>query len=228
MSSNSQPTPLSSLEQQIKTHAILCAIGFLILLPIGVLIARLTRTFTSAWFYAHETFQLILAGPIIFVGWYYGHKAADVIGDGNRSKTHGNIGVTLLLCYVAQLALGIIIHKFKTPRLFNGRRPPQNYFHAVLGLSILALAGYQVHYGYDIEWPNITGNVHPIPRYVVFVWAAALITFWALYTTGLALLPRQFKQESYSRLSAGAAPPQHPNDSTIRLEPYYRDGGQHK
>jgi Na+/H+ antiporter NhaA len=161
MSSTSQPPPLSSLEQQIKTHAILCAIGFLVLLPIGVLIARLTRTFTSAWFYAHETFQLILAGPIILVGWYYGHKAADVIGDGNRSKTHRvscqfnkfqhtahfilqNIGVTLLLFYVGQLALGIIIHTFKTPRLFNGRRPPQNYFHAVLGLSILALAGYQV------------------------------------------------------------------------------------
>lgn len=55
-----------------------------------------------------------------------------------------NIGVTLLLCYIGQVVIGMIIHKFKTPRLFNGRRPPQNYFHAVLGLFILGLAGYQV------------------------------------------------------------------------------------
>lgn len=222
----SSTTPLSPFEQTLKTHAIMCSLGFLVLLPIGVLIARLTRTFTNKWFYAHEIFQLILAGPIILVGWYFGHKAANTLGDGNFSHTHGRIGVTLLVGYVAQLALGIIIHQFKTPRLFGGRRPPQNYFHAILGLSILGLAAYQVHYGYAIEWPNITGNVHPIPRYAVIAWVGIIITFWTLYIIGLALLPRQYKQESYARLSAATA--RHTNDSTIQLNPYYRDAEPQK
>jgi hypothetical protein len=38
--------PLSSLEIKARTHAILCTVGFLILLPLGVLLARYARTFT--------------------------------------------------------------------------------------------------------------------------------------------------------------------------------------
>ena len=34
----------------------------------------------------------------------------------------------------------------------------QNYFHAVLGLLIIALAFYQVRTGYKTEWPNTTGR----------------------------------------------------------------------
>lgn len=38
--------PLSPIEQKARTHALLCTIGFLILLPVGTLVARYTRTFT--------------------------------------------------------------------------------------------------------------------------------------------------------------------------------------
>lgn len=37
-------TPLNALEIRLRSHAILCTVGFLIILPIGVLVPRLTRT----------------------------------------------------------------------------------------------------------------------------------------------------------------------------------------
>jgi hypothetical protein len=39
--------PLSPFESRVRTHALLESIGFLVLLPIGVLVARYTRTFTA-------------------------------------------------------------------------------------------------------------------------------------------------------------------------------------
>lgn len=37
--------PLSPVEIMARNHAILCTVGFLILLPLGVLLARYARTF---------------------------------------------------------------------------------------------------------------------------------------------------------------------------------------
>jgi hypothetical protein len=48
------------------------------------------------------------------------------------------------------------------------RRPPQNYFHAVLGLAIIALALYQVHSGYDTEYRLAISN--PLPNSVHIIW----------------------------------------------------------
>ena len=51
-------TPLLPYQKMIVAHAVLCTIGFLILLPSGALLARYTRTFTNAWFRGHWVFQL--------------------------------------------------------------------------------------------------------------------------------------------------------------------------
>jgi hypothetical protein len=53
-------------------------------------------------------------------------------------------------------------------------RPPQNYIHAIFGLLIIALALYQVHTGYHIEWPETTGRA-PLPDgvdIIFWIWAA--------------------------------------------------------
>jgi len=191
--------PLSPFEKKIRNHALLCSIGFLVLLPVGVLIARYTRTFTNRWLYPHWFFQLFVAGPVIWAGWAYGHQSTSDLGSGHFNEEHKKIGIALLILYVVQLVMGMVIHFVKTPSLFNGHRPPQNYFHSILGLTILALAGYQVHYGFHTEWPNITGNVHPVPQSAVNGWIALLVIFWVLYAAGLAFLPRQFRQEAESR-----------------------------
>jgi hypothetical protein len=88
--------------------------------------------------------QLVISGPVIFAGWSIGHHLAEELEVDNLHDPHQKIGEALLGLYVAQLLLGMVIHFFKTPKLLNGHRPPQNYLHAILGLAIIALAGFQV------------------------------------------------------------------------------------
>jgi hypothetical protein len=54
------------------------------------------------------------------------------------------VGYAILGLYIAQIVIGLFIHVVRVPFLFIFHRPPQNYFHAILGLVILAMAGYQV------------------------------------------------------------------------------------
>ncbi|KAF9023335.1 hypothetical protein BDZ89DRAFT_1069943 [Hymenopellis radicata] len=186
---SSSSFPLSSLEKQIKTHALLCATGFLILLPIGVLIPRYTRTFTNRWFPVHFAVQLFVAGPVIFAGRRMDLQLPHFV------DPHQQIGLALLILYVVQLVLGMLIHWVKMPALRVKRRPPQNYLHAVLGLAMLALAAYQVHYGLYTEWAFATGGAHQIVDAAKHACVALVVLFWSLYGIGLAFLPRQLKQE---------------------------------
>jgi len=198
-------SPLSPLEIMIKNHAILSTVGFLILLPVGVLIARYTRTFTPIWFRAHLVIQLFLSGPVIFAGWYYGYQTTKLLELGNFQDPHEKMGLALLILYVIQLVIGLFTHFVKLRSPFGpGTRPPQNYFHVLLGLVILALAASQVHYGLYIEWIFATGGVHSIPMSAKSAWIALIVVFWVLYVVGLALVPRQFSQEKRSRSGTNA------------------------
>ena len=119
----------------------------------------------------------------------------------------------LLVLYFLQISLGAIIH-FVKPK--KGGRPPQNYIHAILGITIVALALYQARTGYMVEWPELVGR--PAPNSVNIVWYVWVVVsrfsdpirrpgmidlcFQLLpvaYFGGLALLPRQWKQEKKSR-----------------------------
>jgi len=191
--------PLSPLEIKARNHAILCTVGFLILLPLGVLLARYARTFTRSWFWGHAVMQLVISGPVIFAGWAMGHQLANQLGLQSLFDPHQKIGIALLALYVTQLLLGTIIHFVKMPGLFRGHRPPQNYLHVALGLAILALAAYQVHYGLTIEWTFATGGLHEVPDSAMHAWLALIIVFWVLYFLGMALLPRQFSREKEGR-----------------------------
>ncbi|KAJ7099946.1 hypothetical protein B0H15DRAFT_502847 [Mycena belliarum] len=190
--------PLTEVEVMARNHAIVCTVGFLILLPLGVLLARYARTFTRTWFWGHATMQLVISGPVIFAGWAMGHNLANKLEMPSLSDPHQKIGVALLALYVTQLLLGAVIHFIKMPALFRGHRPPQNYLHVVLGLAILALAAYQVHYGLTIEW-LVTGGLHKVPDSAMHAWMALIIVFWVLYFLGMALLPRQFSREKEGR-----------------------------
>jgi hypothetical protein len=52
--------PLLSYEKYIVAHAILMVIGFLLLLPLGAIIARYVRTFSPVWFRMHWIIQWVL------------------------------------------------------------------------------------------------------------------------------------------------------------------------
>jgi len=192
--------PLPSFAVPAKRHAILVATGFLILLPIGVLVARYMRTFNRHWVNLHLIIQLFIAGPILLGGIGTGIKFTESVNTGgNFVDPHKKTGLALLILYLVQAALGLFIHFFKMPRFMRGRRPPQNYFHVALGLIILAVAFEQVHYGIYIEWAEGTGGNPPVPESAKRAWLAWVIVFWVVYFAGYLLLPRQFKQERLAR-----------------------------
>jgi len=192
--------PLLPFAVPAKNHAIMVATGFLILLPIGVLGARYLRTFNRHWVRLHMIINFLLAGPIILAGIGTGIRFTNsVMTGGNFVDPHKKTGLALLILYCTQVILGFFIHYFKTPRVMDGRRPPQNYFHVALGLIILAVAFEQVHYGITIEWIEGTGGNPPVPKAAMRAWLGWVISFWVVYFAGFALLPRQFKQERLAR-----------------------------
>ncbi|PFH48966.1 hypothetical protein AMATHDRAFT_64230 [Amanita thiersii Skay4041] len=187
---------LLPLEKQARNHALLCSIGFLVLLPVGVLLARYARTFTNKWWYVHFVVQLVIAGPVIWAGWSLGYRTSEDLHYPHfKQSEHQKVGLALLILYLVQLVLGLFVHFFKFPSIFRGYRAPHNYLHVVIGLATLALAQFQVHYGLFTEWPTATGGLHMVPQSAKRAWLALLIVFWVLYGLGMALIPRQFDQE---------------------------------
>ncbi|KAF9553565.1 hypothetical protein CPC08DRAFT_822235 [Agrocybe pediades] len=191
--------PLNFIEIRARRHAILCTIGFLILLPIGALIARYSRTLRYKWFWAHWIFQLVIAGPVLLAGWSDGYKTTSILETGHFKDPHQKMGLALLILYIIQLLLGAVAHFFKLPSLFRGRRPAHSYLHVLVGLAIIAAAQWQVHYGLFTEWRVGTSELHEVPDSAKNAWLALVIVFWVLYGLGMALLPRQFKQERQNR-----------------------------
>lgn len=124
-------------------------------------------------------------------------------------------GVAIFVLYFVQAFLGLVIHKLKPKN--SVRRPPQNYMHAALGLLVIGLAFYQVRSGFGTEWPLKTGRSAPNAVNIVwYVWVVVSFFFRqvqtslypyfhppkllpVLYFAGLALLPRQFRQERQNR-----------------------------
>jgi hypothetical protein len=58
--------------------------------------------------------------------------------------TKQTFGLAVFGLFIAQIVVGAFIHFIRIPFLFVGHRPPQNYIHAIIGLTILAMAASQV------------------------------------------------------------------------------------
>ncbi|TCD70063.1 hypothetical protein EIP91_005044 [Steccherinum ochraceum] len=217
--SGSSSIPLLPYQKLIVAHAILCVIGFLFILPLGALVARYLRTFSPVWFKGHHALQLFISLPIIVPGVALGIAAVHKAGAKHLSDDHMKWGIAIFVLYFVQLVLGEFIHLVK-PRSWtvDKRRPPQNYFHAVLGLLIIALSFYQVRTGFRTEWPQQTGrgSVGNGANIVWYIWVVAIPV---IYAAGLLFLPRQYKQESMSRNKGN---PQESSDSE-EMTARYRD-----
>ncbi|KAG5636523.1 hypothetical protein H0H81_007749 [Sphagnurus paluster] len=192
-SNASDNVPLSTYERLIIAHAFFMVVGFLLLLPAGALVARYFRTFTPTWFKSHWIIQFLISGPIILTGIALGFASVWNMGGSHFSDWHMKFGAFIFALYLVQLALGAIIHFVKSAN--RVRRPPQNYLHAVLGLLIIGLATIQIHDGYSDEWEKTTGR-NTLPNYVNTVFYVWIGVVTAAYFGGLALLPKQFRQEN--------------------------------
>ncbi|KAI0644677.1 hypothetical protein C8Q79DRAFT_1011697 [Trametes meyenii] len=186
--------PLQPYQKMIIAHALLCTVGFLIMLPAGALLARYARTFTNAWFTGHWIFQLAFAGPVIVAGVALGISSVESAKATHLDDDHKKWGIAIFVLYFAQILLGAIVHYVKpTSWTVGKRRPMQNYLHAVFGILIVALAFYQVRSGFRTEWKQ--SGRPPISNAANIVWYVWVVLIPVLYFAGLALLPRQFRQE---------------------------------
>jgi len=189
--------PLLPFQMNLVAHGIVSAIGYLVLLPLGILLARYTRTFTNKWFHAHWFVQTIVSGPLIIASFALARHATTQAGTGHFNDTHKKWGLAIFILYWIQVAFGAFIH-FVKPRvgLRIVRRPIQNYLHAILGLLILAASFYQVRYGYRVEWPLQAGR-GKVGNGANIVWWIWVFLIPVVYFAGVALLlRRQYRQEA--------------------------------
>ncbi|EJD02578.1 CBD9-like protein [Fomitiporia mediterranea MF3/22] len=203
-SGSASSPPLLPFQKMVIAHAVLLGIAFLIFLPAGALLARWFRTFTPNWFKGHWIIQFYVAGTLIVIGVALGIAAVSKAGANHLNDDHKRWGIAIFVLYFAQCALGGIIHFVKSPPKADGTRtrPPQNYAHAILGLLVIGLAFYQVRTGYREEWPLIRGG-RDAPASVNRAWIAWVVILPILYFAGLALLPRQYKQERGAQTGRG-------------------------
>ncbi|TFK44663.1 hypothetical protein BDQ12DRAFT_695097 [Crucibulum laeve] len=209
--------PLLPYQRVIIAHAIFCVVGFLLLLPVGALLARYLRTFTPVWFKGHWIIQFALAGPVIIVGVALGIVSVNKAGAPHLNDDHKRWGIGIFILYLIQCALGAVIHFVKPKQRL--RRPPQNYIHAVFGLLIISLGLYQVHSGYDDEWPKTTGrgNLPKGVNVIFWIWVALLPLS---YLAGLAFLRRQLRQEAQGKMVTVHSDE---NEEDIDMASVYRD-----
>lgn len=215
--SGTAPAPSAGLlpfQQYIAAHAILSMLGFLVLLPIGALVARWVRTHSDRWFRMHWVIQWVLAFPMILAGFALGVASVAKNDRLPLSDTHKRWGVALFGLYLVQLGLGAFIHFVKLPFAQLRGRSAQNYAHAAFGLFIIAVSFYQVRTGFRTEWPLYTGRAVPAGANAAWiVWLVLMITG---YSVGLGLLPRQYRQEHAARRRLG-----YESDSTELVDKRY-------
>jgi len=199
----SQPIgpPRTPSKGLVIAHALLCVLGFAICLPGGAILARYLRTSRPWWYTGHWIAQFGIAGPIILIGVVLGYMLGGQIGK-TPGDDHKNLGNAVFYLYIVQCILGAVIHFFKPKNA--KRRPIQNYFHAILGLTIIFLGMYQIHTGYAQEWPKYAG-MGALPGGVNVLWILWFILLVVVYAAGLLYLRKQYTQEAAARIHAETA-----------------------
>ncbi|KAF5357917.1 hypothetical protein D9756_001871 [Leucocoprinus leucothites] len=198
-----ESVPWGNHEKLIAAHGILVAFGFLVLLPSGSLVARWTRTFTPKWFKAHSIINMTFALPIIVIGWLFGPLAVASHDAPHFVTAHQICGLFMLGLYLLQVWLGRYIHRRRAQGLVPGNKPhpPSNILHVFTGISVIALAFFQVRSGFD-EWQTAT-NRGPLHAWCHDLWLAWVIIVPFAYLAGLSLVPRQFYQERQQIMPGG-------------------------
>jgi len=186
--------PLTKREMVVLAHGVVCAIAYLVVMPAGALLARYYRTLSPTWFKGHWIVQFGIASPIVFVGVVLAITISRV-GGPKTWGTHAQVGVILFVLYGTQCLFGGVIHFVKPMRAT--RRPVQNYAHAILGITIITLAFYQVRTGYKVEWPSVADRPAPVP--IDVLWHIWVVCIPLAYFGGLCFLRKQYAQERQAR-----------------------------
>lgn len=133
--------------QHLKNrHGVLNTVGWGILLPCGVLAARYLRFTDPTWFYAHVFLQL--SGYILGVaGWATGLRLGNYSAGVTYHK-HRIIGIAVFTIATLQVTALLL-----RPKKDHKIRKAWNFYHYILGTTILVLAILNIFYGFDILSP---------------------------------------------------------------------------
>lgn len=189
--------PLTRSQRVFVAHGVLLTLAFMVILPLGALQARLSRTFVPGkwWFMAHWILQWPVSSVCIIVGFALAVSEVNRLQSGQLDSTHKKWGLVLVILYIVQCSYGGVIHFYKSAKAT--KRPLQNYGHAVLGLLIIALSFWQVYTGLNTEWKRVGGRY--IPDSIWTWWKVWVVMISVLYLLGLGLLPRQYRKEAEQR-----------------------------
>ncbi|KAL7416761.1 hypothetical protein BDY24DRAFT_378185 [Mrakia frigida] len=199
---SSSPTsdePYTSLQRIIIAHATFGGLGAMVLIPTGVVIARLLRAFWPHWITAHWLVHVVLSLPFIAIAFGLGIHATN-LSTGMTSdhfwSSHRALGLSVFILIIFQIGFGSAIHLRPASHHSKAQikgKSIQNWLHPVVGVLILVIGWATVWSGFD-EWASSSG-LGSVPKGVRVAWGVLLGIFALAYLLGLSLLPKQFRQQ---------------------------------
>nr|XP_043622686.1 cytochrome b561 and DOMON domain-containing protein At3g07570-like [Erigeron canadensis] len=145
-------SPYSDLK---RTHGILNAVGWGVLIPIGAIIARYFKHVKPFWFYAHSSIQL--SGFIIGLSGIISGLILENRIEVNVAK-HKALGLIVITLGCLQI-IAVLLRPSKDSK----KRKYWNWYHHNVGRLLIVLAAFNVFYGIYLggvgsEW-NVTYGV---------------------------------------------------------------------
>ncbi|XP_073144219.1 cytochrome b561 and DOMON domain-containing protein At3g07570-like [Henckelia pumila] len=131
-----ETTPEASLR---RSHGILNMLGWGILMPIGVMVARYMRQWDPIWFYSHVAIQstgFVLGVIGIICGFVLQNRLKTPV------KKHKGIGVFILVLGCLQV-IAFLARPDKTSKV----RKYWNWYHFIVGRVLIFAAAVNVFYG---------------------------------------------------------------------------------
>jgi len=138
----------NSILNSVKRHGLMVLIGWGILMPIGMAMARFGKKCDPFWFYAHVSIQGI--GFIVgTVGIILGFGLDDDEGGDGNVDLHKALGVAILVCGCLQV-MAILAR----PTMESKIRRYWNWYHHYVGRGAILLAFVNIFYGFHISHEN--------------------------------------------------------------------------
>ncbi|KAJ3678183.1 hypothetical protein LUZ60_001986 [Juncus effusus] len=136
-------------QKNAKSHGILVGLGWAILLPIGIILARYLKRYERHWLHAHISVQVI--GFVLgMVGIIIGFCLHQV--NVSNMDTHKGIGIAVLIMGVLQ-----VMSTFRRPEKSSLVRRYWNWYHHNIGRTVVVLSIINIFLGLNIaneskEW----------------------------------------------------------------------------
>ncbi|KAI8998855.1 hypothetical protein BD414DRAFT_512420 [Trametes punicea] len=125
----------------LVAYATFSALGFLVFLPIGALLARWTRVYSPRWLSAHCVISAMLGLPAVCIGWALGPLAVAQEGKAHVVTAHLICGIVLFGLYLGDVGLGTVVYMHRKD---IASHPARNIVHVLLGIVIFGLSVFQV------------------------------------------------------------------------------------